>query len=90
MTLDEIDKTGLIREAYAIDGISDPECRSIFVDWVLKLPAAIAPQEAIAELLARFDSGRDNHPMTLVLREGLRDVKQPRRRGGRGGRLGGV
>ena len=37
-TLDDIDKSGLIREAYRIDGITPPECRSIFVDWAIKLP----------------------------------------------------
>ena len=87
MTLDTIDKTGLIREAYAIEGISDPECRSIFVDWALKLPGDIAPQDAITRLLDHYATGRDDHPMTLVLREGLGSAEPPKRRGGRAARV---
>lgn len=90
MTLDEIDRTGLIREAYGIEGISGPECRSIFVDWALKLPPSIDPQDAIALLLRHYGDGRPDHPMTVVLREGQHDPQPPRRRGGRGGRLGGA
>ena len=43
MTLDEIDRTGLIREAYAIEGIGPEECRSIFLDWAIKLPGEADP-----------------------------------------------
>ena len=32
---DPDDPKGLIREAYRIEGISEPECRSIFMDWAL-------------------------------------------------------
>ncbi len=89
MTLKEIDKSGLIREAYAIEGITGPECRSIFVDWALKLPTEIAPRDAIGHLLDQYQAGREDHPMTQVLREGLHEGAAPRRRGGRGARLGG-
>ena len=37
---DENDPKGLIFEAYRIDGITLPECRTIFLDWALSLPAA--------------------------------------------------
>lgn len=87
MTLDEIDKTGLIREAYRIDGITAPECRSIFVDWALQLPAGTVPQAAIAQLLARYGAEAPDHPMSVVLRAGLTEPGRPRRRGGRSGRL---
>ena len=86
MTLDDIDPTGLIREAYRIDGISPAECRSIFVDWAIKLPAGIAPQEAIAQLLDAHPDA-DDHPMTAVLREGLTASPTPRRRGGRSAKV---
>ncbi len=86
MTLDQIDRTGLIREAYAIDGITDAECRSIFVDWAMKLPAGIDPAQAIAALLETYAADRADHPMTAVLRQGLTPVAAPRRRGGRKGR----
>ena len=33
MQLDQADPKGLVRESYAIEGISAGECRSIFIDW---------------------------------------------------------
>jgi hypothetical protein len=33
------DPKGLIFEAFRIDGITDAECRSIFVDWALSVQA---------------------------------------------------
>jgi len=90
MTLDDIDKTGLIRESYAIEGISDPECRSIFVDWALKLPEAMTPKAAIERLLAHYGVGNEDHPMTTVLKEGMVDAGTPKRRGGRSARVGGT
>ncbi len=86
MTLDEIDRSGLIREAYRIEGITAPECRSIFVDWALKLPEGVAPAEAIRLLLASY--GTEGHPMTAVLTEGISAPAAPRRRGGRAARHG--
>ncbi|MDJ0827207.1 MAG: hypothetical protein QNJ16_17075 [Rhodobacter sp.] len=85
MTLDEIDASGLIREAYRIDGIGPAECRTIFVDWAIKLPAGVAPTAAIRCLLAEY-GGDTAHPMTAVLREGLTAPPTPSRRGGRRGR----
>ena len=31
------DPRGLLFEAYRIDGITSPECKTIFLDWVLGL-----------------------------------------------------
>ena len=48
LRLDEADPKGLIRESYAIEGISDAECRSIFMDWAMSLPVGMAPKPATA------------------------------------------
>lgn len=87
MTLDEIDRTGLIYEAYRIDGITDSECRSIFVDWALKLPAEIASIEAIRVLYDHYAKDNADHPMSSVLKEGLEASAKPKRRGGRKARV---
>lgn len=87
MTLDEIDKTGLIREAYRIEGITDPECRSIFMDWALNLPTETAPRAAITLLLETYQGENGDHPMTAVLQEGLKAPAAPKRRGGRSARV---
>lgn len=87
MTLDDIDKTGLISESYKIDGISIEECRSIFVDWALKLPVEIADKDALEMLVAAYGAKAPDHPMTLVLKEGLGTTARSGRRGGRKARV---
>ncbi len=81
---DENDPKGLIREAYRIEGISLPECRSIFMDWALSIQLP-DPRVAIRLLLDRH--GEDGHPMTQVLTEGLNAPPRPARRGGRAARV---
>ena len=88
MTLEEIDKTGLIRESYLIEGIKAPECRSIFLDWAIKLPASVTPQAAAQRMLDAYGADNPDHPMTGVLRESLADVPASGRRGGRKARVG--
>jgi hypothetical protein len=85
---DRLDPKGLIDDAYRIEGISAPECRSIFLDWALSYDGA--PYEAIAALLERYAAQPAEHPMTLTLREGLGSDMRDKtgRRGGRAGRLG--
>ena len=87
MTRDALDPKGLIREAYLIEGIAEPECRSIFLDWALGLPPGEDPASAITALLKRH--GEAGHPMTRVLTEGLGAPARTGRRGGRMGRIGG-
>lgn len=76
------DPKGLIYEAYRIDGITASECRSIFLDWALSLPAQVNTQTALAALSARYAPAAPDHPMTKVLEEGQSTLATPRRRGG--------
>ncbi len=88
MTLaDPDDPGGLIREAYRIEGITKSECRSIFLDWALKLPMGADTSAVISRLLAQHAPPDQPHPMTEVLTEGLTTVTTPRRRGGWRSRL---
>lgn len=83
---DPNDPKGLIREAFRIDGITSPECRSIFVDWALSVPTeAHAP--LIEALLARHADDPADHPMKAVLLEGLAAKPASGRRGGRAARV---
>lgn len=82
------DPKGLIRESYRIDGITEGECRSIFLDWAISLPTGTDSGEAITALLALHGADAPDHPMTGVLRAGLDAAAKPRRRGGRAGRVG--
>ena len=77
---DAHDPKALIREAYRIDGITEAECRSIFVDWALSLTDT-APDRAIPVLIARHAADPD-HPMTRVLRDALAAPERTGRRGG--------
>jgi len=83
---DPLDPKGLIREAYRIEGITAGECRSIFLDWALSLPDGQDSHAAIEMLLSRHGAGPADHPMTGVLRDGLKSAGRPRRRGGWRGR----
>lgn len=82
---DPHDPKGLVREAYAIEGITGPECRSILLDWALSLPLGADARLSARALLDRH--GAEDHPMTLVLRDALAAPGVPQRRGGRVGRL---
>lgn len=89
MQLTEADPKGLVRESYAIEGISDGECRSIFVDWALSLPVGADTTPALAVLLETYGARAPGHPMTAVLRAALDAPPAARRRGGRAGRMQG-
>ncbi|WGW02725.1 hypothetical protein [Tropicibacter oceani] len=80
---DHLDPKGLIMEAYNIEGIQASECRSIFLDWALSVPADVDTAALIGALLARYGEAEPaDHPMTQVLREGLDRMGTPKRRGG--------
>lgn len=88
MDMSLADPKGLVRESYAIEGITAPECRSIFLDWALSLKPGTDPAEAARVLLAHYALGRPDHPMSKVLEAGLAPPATPGRRGGRAARLG--
>lgn len=80
----ELDPRGLIREGYAMAGLGAAECRSIYLDWALGLPAETDALAATRALLAFYGPAHPDHPMTAVLREGVEtDARPPRRRGRR-------
>ncbi len=83
---DETDPKGLIYESYRIDGIGDPECRSIFLDWAISVPIDQDSTELIESLLARYGVAHPDHPMTRVLRDALGPQTGGVRRGGARGR----
>ncbi len=85
---DAADPKALIREAFAMDGITGPECRSILLDWALSLPVGADMHGAIRAMLVQYADAPVDHPMTATLREGLAEADAPRRRGGRAARLG--
>jgi hypothetical protein len=87
--VEEADHKGLIRESYRMEGIGEPECRSIFVDWALSLPADRPLADALRTMIAAHALEAPEHPMSRVLAEALAPAEPPRRRGGRAARLAG-
>ena len=83
----QADPKGLVRESYAIDGITTGECRSIFIDWALSLPVAANTPDCLRALLAHYGTPNPGHPMTSVLTEALTAPETPKRRGGRAARV---
>lgn len=88
MRLEQADPKGLIRESYNIEGITGPECRSIFLDWAISLPVGADQKLAIKRVIAEYGAAKD-HPMTAVLEAGLGAAEATGRRGGRKARVGG-
>jgi hypothetical protein len=88
MDLSEADPKGLVRESYRIEGITAGECRSIFMDWALSVPAGCAVPDAVRVLIATYAVAEPDHPMSAVLQEALTAPATPRRRGGRAARQG--
>ena len=86
MSRDTADPRGLIREAYRIEGITEADCRSIFLDWALGIPQDADMPAQLRLLLERHGAEAPEHPMTGVLRAGLERGAKPRRRGGWRGR----
>jgi len=78
---DANDPKGLIFEAFRIEGITEPECRSIFLDWALSVEADDV-RPLIEALLERHAADPDDHPMKSVMAEGLQARPRARRRGG--------
>lgn len=83
---DRLDPKGLIYESYRIDGIGEPECRSIFLDWAISVPDGEDSREMIRQLLVRYGSDNSDHPMTEVLKAALGPQTGGVRRGGARGR----
>jgi hypothetical protein len=77
-----LDPKGLIHESFQIEGITASECRSIFLDWSLNLPDSVDTGFALRALVDRYAQNTPNHPMSLILQEGMTTITTPKRRGG--------
>ena len=67
----KIDPRGLIFESYRMEGISLGECRSIFLDWALGLPASEDMPAALLALKVEYADKFPDHPMSGVIAQGL-------------------
>lgn len=78
-----LDPRDLIGESYRIEGIRPEDCRSIFFDWAIGAGDGAGSPEAVRLLMDYYGPGRETHPMTAVLREGLSKSVAPQNRRGR-------
>lgn len=78
------DPRGLIRESFNIEGISEKDCRTIFLDWALGVPEDSDIRSLLSELAAHYGPLHPSHPMVAILQEGLAGADagraRPRRR----------
>ncbi len=77
------DPRGLIYEAFRIEGITEPECRTIFLDWALGIGEDQDSFAAMQVLEQHYARDHPTHPMLSVIREGLNRTATPKRRRGR-------
>lgn len=83
----DIDPRGMIYEAYRIENISLEECRMIFLDWAMHTPQGDTKPH-LKELLAEYEAGNEDHPMTQVITDGLNaGAVNGKRRGGHSARV---
>lgn len=82
------DPKGLIRESYRIEGITEADCKTIFLDWAIGIPSDADPSDEINAMLALYSGDAPDHPMTTVLKAGLVAPARSGRRGGRRARVG--
>lgn len=73
----------LVYEAFRIEGLGEAECRAIFFDWALGLPASTDPAEAARALRAHYAEEPADHPMTRLLDEASAGLEASRGRTGR-------
>jgi hypothetical protein len=86
----DIDARGVIHEAYRIEGITEKDCRTIFLDWAMFAPDSPSMAEQLQTFLDVYAPGNPDHPMNRVIREGLaKSSASTGRRGGRAGRFRG-
>ena len=86
-TLKQMDGRGLFDDSYKIDGITEGECRSIFLDWAIGIPAGQEPKPWLVQIYAHYQPQFPDHPMTNVLKESLGQAEHTGRRGARAGRV---
>lgn len=82
MTEPNWDPKGLIRESYRIEGITDSQCRTIFLDWALTVPPGLDTRDGLNAMLSTYRDANPDHPMTEILEQGLVQMSRPKRRGG--------
>ncbi|WP_417278441.1 hypothetical protein [Celeribacter sp.] len=72
-----IDPGGMILAAYRKADMGIDEARAIYLDWAFRLGPRVSTGTAIRRLLALYASQAvPEHPMTHVLREGLKRTQQ--------------
>lgn len=75
------DPRGLIYEAYRIEGIDEPACRTVFLDWALGVAQSDDTVAHIQTMLAHYGPDWPDHPMTQILRAGVtQTTTAPKRR----------
>jgi hypothetical protein len=81
------DPTGVIHEAYAIEGITAAECRTIFFDWAVgrasRSSQGFDSIAAAKTLYADLGAEKPDHPMSKLLAEAAEATPPARRRGRR-------
>jgi len=83
----KIDPRGMIFESYRIEDVTLEECRMIFLDWAMNTPQGDM-KTYLQELLDEYEADHESHPMTQVIRDGLKTSKTAgKRRGGRNVRV---
>ena len=78
-----IDPRGMIYESYRIEAVTIEECRMIFLDWAMNDVPVGDMSAHLRVLLGEYEAANPaDHPMTLIIKEGLAGAAGKKRRGG--------
>lgn len=83
VNLREMDPRGLFDDSFRIKGVTERECRSIFLDWAIGVPAEQDARSWVKLIHAYYRTRFPLHPMTKILAEGLGKATNARGRGRR-------
>ena len=77
------DPRGLILEAYNIENLSEKDCRTIFLDWALGVPAESDIAQLMPKLAEYYAELNPEHPMSILLKENTSSMQSIRSSRGR-------
>lgn len=77
------DPKGLIHEAYNIEDLSEKDCRTIFLDWALGVPAESDMAQLMSKLAEYYAELNPEHPMSMLLNKDTSGMKSIRSSRGR-------
>ncbi len=70
------DPRGLFRDGFAMENLSDSECRTIFLEWAMTLRDDVDMVHSLGVLHAHYQSEYSEHYLFKLITEGLQGPRR--------------